>query len=112
MGRFRLILPVSPLTTDTVQRPQVKQNVDQGIAISDGLQFTQLWTLDAQAFSQGIDPLNSRPLAVDLLVSVAVAVKLVTESGANAGGQGSGATAFGPLLVIDGARLAGLFRKA
>ena len=44
-----------------------------------------------------------------MLVGLAVAVQLVANAGANAGGEGGRAALFGPVWIVNGAGLTGAF---
>lgn len=91
---------------------QVDQDVNQAVLIGDGLKITNFGTFDPQSFGLTVDPFVSSPLLVDLFVKLTVPVKLIPDAGADAGGQGRDTAAFGPLLVLKGAGLIGLFGEA
>lgn len=82
--------------------PQVDQDVDEGVLVGDGLAVAQPGTLDAQFLGLAVDALGGGPLLVDCLVYGAVAVELIANAGADAGGQCGHAATFGPVLVANG----------
>ena len=70
-----------------LQRAKVDQGVDQCVEVGDGRAIAQLGALDAEVDGLSIDALGGGALFVDLLVGLTVAVKLVTDACANAGGE-------------------------
>ena len=93
-----------------MQGPQVDQDVDQGVLVGDGLAVAQPGALDAEFLGLGVDALGGGALLVDFFEDGVVAVELVADACANAGGQG-GDAALGPVLMIDGTGFAGRLRE-
>jgi hypothetical protein len=90
---------------------QVDQDVNEGVAIGNRVAIAQLGAFDTEFDGLGIDPFGSSPLLVGLFVELAITVKLVADTSADAGGDGGDTAALGPLFVFDRARLAGLVRE-
>ena len=106
-GKQRLVagLAFSRFVANAAQSTGVDENVDEGVAVGDGGLVAQVWALDAEFFSLGVDALGGGALLVDALVVIALAVELVADAGALGSREGGETTAFGPALVIDGAGL-------
>lgn len=92
-----------------MQGAQVEEDVDQRVLVGNGLPVAQFGALDAQFDGLAVDAFVRRALLVDLLVSFSLAVELVADASANAGGDGGGAADLGPAFVVDGAMLTRLF---
>ena len=91
---------------------QVDEHVGQGVVIGDGSAIAQFGALDAEVDSLAINALGGGALFVDLLVFRAMAVELIADARATAGGEGGDTTFLGPVLVVDGAGFAGGLREA
>lgn len=73
--------------TNAPQRPQVDEDIDERIGVGNRTTIAQVWTLDAQVERLTVDALTGPTLVVDALKVLALAVKLVTNPSADAGGQ-------------------------
>src|SRR6266571_8454504 len=86
-----------------LQRFGIGDEVDQGVAIADGLLVTQLGSLNAEAFGLTVDAFSRGPLPVESLVEGGSAVERHTHLGALFAVEVfDTARAFEKLLVVTG----------
>jgi len=94
------------VVAQAAKETEIEEQVDQGVAVGDGLTIAQLGPLDAQLDRLGVDAFAGRALAIHRLVLGAVAVKFVTGASAGGSGERGEAALLGRVLVLDGAELA------
>ena len=108
----RLAAAVGLALADALERTQVDQNVDQRIQVGDRLPVAQSGPFDAEFYGLAVDPFGGGALLVDVFVGLAVPVKLIAQTCADAGRDGRGTATFGPLFVRYGAACGGCFGPA
>ena len=96
----------------TLPGSQIKQDIDEGIEVGNGLLVAELGPLNTQLDSQGVDAFGGGALVVELLEAVAVAVELVAEPSPRREPHGQEAAAFGPLFVMNRTSLVSGLRPA
>ena len=96
----------------SVQGTKIDQNIDEGVLIGYGPTIAQSGALNTQFFGLGVDALGSSALLVDSLEEGTVAVELIADASADAGGKSGSTAAFGPVLVTNRADAGRDFREA
>jgi len=96
----------------SVQGTEIDQNIDEGVLIGDGPTIAQSGALNTQCFGLGVDTLGGSALLVDFLEEGTIAVELIADASADAGGESGSTATIGPSLVIHGADASRDFRVA
>ena len=96
----------------SVQGTEIDQNIDEGVLIGDGPTIAQSGALNTQFFGLGVDTFSGSALLVDCLEEGTIAVDLIADASADAGGKSGGTAAFGSVLVTNRADAGRDFREA
>jgi len=96
----------------SVQSTEIDQNIDEGVLIGDGPTIAQSGALNTQFFGLGVDTFSGSALLVDFLEEGTIAVDLIADASADAGGKSGSTAAFGPVLVANRADAGRDFREA
>ena len=91
--------------TKALKEAKIDQGVNKRVNVCNGFSVTKHWPFNAEADSLTIDTLSCRALIVNILISLALPIKGISQASANADWHGSCATAFASAWMMNRARL-------
>ena len=73
------------MATNAVEGAEVDEDVDQGVAIGNGLEIAEFGAFNTEGLGLSIDAFVGGALVVEFYVAVAVTVELIAETSTNTG---------------------------
>ena len=84
-----------------MQGAEIDEDIDQGVAINNGLTVAKFRAFNSEGFSLGIDAFIGGTLVVETFISLRMTVKLITDTSPDSGRHRGQAASLEPIFVVN-----------